>query len=109
MTAKPVTLRAVASRDIDEIVEHYLREAGSEVAFGFIDALEQACAHLAGHPATGSLHHAHELNLPGLRYWPLERYPYCIFYIDRVDFVDVWRVLHTRRDIPSWLAEPERN
>ena len=70
MTAKPVTLRAVASRDIDEIVEHYLREAGSAVAFGFIDALEQACAHLAGHPATGSLRHAHELNLPGQSHPP---------------------------------------
>jgi toxin ParE1/3/4 len=31
--------------------------------------------------------------------------PYLIFYIDRDDHVDVWRVLHAQRDIPARLRE----
>ena len=43
---------------------------------------------------------AHELNLPGLRAWPLTRYPCLVFEVERSDHVDVWRVLHGQRDIP---------
>ena len=63
--------------------------------------------HLGRHPATGSPRYAHELNLPGLRSWPLTRYPYLIFYVERPDHVDVWRVLQGQRDIPAWMQDPE--
>jgi toxin ParE1/3/4 len=43
------------------------------------------------------------LDLPGLRSWPLTRYPHLVFYIERSDHIDVWRVLHGQRDIPVWL------
>ncbi|HEY8332752.1 MAG TPA: type II toxin-antitoxin system RelE/ParE family toxin, partial [Tardiphaga sp.] len=56
-------------------------------------------------PATGSPRYAHELNLPGLRCWPLTRYPYLVFHVERPDHVDVWRVLHAGRDIPAWMHE----
>jgi toxin ParE1/3/4 len=52
------------------------------VALGFIDALEQAYTHIGRHPATGSPRYAHELNLPGLRAWPLTRYPHIVFYVE---------------------------
>ena len=26
---------------------------------------------------------------------PVDRFPYLVFYVERVDHVDVWRVLHT--------------
>ena len=45
--------------------------------------------------------------LPGLRSWPLSRYPYLVFYVERSDCVDVWRVLQGQRDIPSWMQNPE--
>ena len=107
MSGKRVVLRERADRDVDEAVEHYLREADEKIALGFFDALERACAHIARHPATGSSRHAHELNLPGLRAWPLKRYPYSLFYVERDDHVDVWRLLRAERDIPAWLWEPE--
>jgi toxin ParE1/3/4 len=47
------------------------------------------------------------LNLPGLRFWPLARYPHLVFYVERPEHIDVWRVLHGQRDIPSWMQEPE--
>ncbi len=75
----------------------------------FVDeqvAFEKACAHTGRHPATGSPRYAHELNLPGLRTWSLARYPHLVFYTERSDHIDVWRVLHGQRDIPAWMSGP---
>jgi toxin ParE1/3/4 len=105
MRAKPVLARELARRDIDGAVAHYLAEASEKVALGFIDALEQAYMHIGRHPGTGSLRYAHELDLPGLRCRKLNRYPYVIFYVERDDRIDVWRVLHGFRDIPGSLRE----
>ena len=107
MKAKAVIPREQANRDVDAAVAYYLAEADRPAALGFIDALEQAYAHIGRHPANGSSHHAHELNLPGLRAWPLSRYPCLVFYVERQDHVDVWRVLHGQRDIPSWMQDPD--
>lgn len=102
---KPVWPRERAKRDVDEAIAHYLREGAPQAALGFIDALEQAYAHIGRFPATGSSRYAHELNLPGLRFWPLARHPHLVFYIERDDHVDVWRVLHGQRDIPAWMHD----
>jgi toxin ParE1/3/4 len=40
-----------------------------------------------------------------LRSWPLTRFPYLVFYFERDDCVDVWRVLQAQRDIPAWINE----
>lgn len=103
MKSKSIIPREVANRDVDEAIEHYLKEGAGEAALGFIEALERAYAHIGLHPATGSPRYAHELDLPGLRSWPLTHYPHMIFYIERSDHIDVWRVLHGQRDIPGWL------
>lgn len=104
MKVKPVVARALANNDIDEIIAYYLGESAEQAAYGFIDALEDAYAHIGRHPATGSPRYAHELNLPGLRFWPLTRFPHLVFYVERADHIDVWRVLHGTRDIPQWMA-----
>jgi toxin ParE1/3/4 len=97
----------LANRDIDDAIACYLREGAEQAAFGFIDALEQAYAHIARHLATGSPRYAHELNLPGLRFWPLTHYPHLVFYVERPEYIDVWRVLQGQRDIPAWMQEPD--
>lgn len=107
MTAKPVIPREQASRDTDAALGYYLTEGAVEAALGFIDALEQAYEHLGHHAATGSSRYGHELGLTGLRAWPLTRSPFLVFYLERDDHIDVWRVLHTRRDIPERLFEAE--
>ncbi len=104
--AKPVVPREQARQDVEDVVAHYLAEDAETAALGFIDALERAYAHIGRHAATGSPRYAHELNLPGLRSWPLTRYPYLVFYVERADHIDVWRVLHGQRDIPAWMEEP---
>ena len=107
MKRKPVVPREQASRDVGEAVAYYLNEGSEAVALGFIDTLEKAYSHIARHPATGSPRYAHELNLPGLRARPIPRYPYLVFYVECPDHIDVWRVLHGQRDIPSWMQEPD--
>jgi toxin ParE1/3/4 len=101
---KPVVPRELANTDVDEHIAHYLVEATERVAHGFGDALEQAYSHISRHPGTGSPRDAHELNLPDLRFWQLARYPYLVFYVERPDHIDVWRVLHDQRDIPAWMT-----
>ena len=97
----------MANRDIDDAIACYLREGASPAALGFIDALEQALTHISRQPATGSPRYAHELNLPGLSFWPLAHYPQLVFYVERPEHMDVWRVLHGQLDIPTWMQEPE--
>lgn len=108
MKIKLVIPRALAKRDVDEAITWYLDENAVQAALGLVDALEQAYAHVARHPATGSMRYALELNLPGLRSWPLKNYPYLIFYVERAeDSIDVWRMLHSQRDIPAWLMDDQ--
>ena len=107
MIARPVVLRELASRDVDEAIAYYLTEADDRVALRFIDAMERACGHISRHPASGSLRYAVELNLPGLRAWPLRRFPHIVFYVETKDRLDVWRVLHAARDIPSWMPDTD--
>jgi toxin ParE1/3/4 len=59
---------------------------------------------LSRYPQTGSSRYGHELDLPGLRMWPLKTYPFLIFYLEQPDHLDIWRVLHSQRDIPAGLC-----
>ena len=107
MRRKPVIPRERAVRDIDDIIDYFLSEADERAAIGFVSALEKGFAHIARNPATGFGHYAQELGLPRLRCWPVGRYPYLTFYLERTDHVDVWRVLHGHRDITVWMREPD--
>lgn len=106
MSPKRVIPRELATSDVDEALDHYLREGGEQVALGCIDALESAYGHIARHPAARSPRYAQELDLAALRAWPLKRYPHQVFYVERHDHIDVWRVVHGERDIPAWLRQP---
>jgi len=105
--SKPIALREEARRDIDDAIAYYFEEGAAEAALGFVHALEQAYAHISRHPATGSPRYAHELSLPGLRSWPLARYPHLIFYVEHEHTIDVWRIAHGKRNIPAWMQDPE--
>jgi len=97
--------RELANRDVEEAIDHYLVEATAKVALGFVDELEKAYAHIARHRTSGSPRYAHQLGLADLRFWPIGRYPYLVFYVECDEHIDVWRVLHEQRDIPAWMNE----
>jgi toxin ParE1/3/4 len=105
LSAKQVIPRRLAIRDVDEIIDHYLETSSEAIALGFVDALESAYNQIGLNPAIGSPRYGYELELPGLRSWPLKHYPYLIFYVERDDHIDVWRILHGSRDIPRWMQE----
>lgn len=107
MKRKPIVLRAQAEQDIQEAVEHYLGEGAAQAGLAFIDALEHAFTQIGRHPTIGSPRYGHELDLPGLRHWPVKRFPYLVSYVELGEHVDVWRVLHAERDIPAWMATAE--
>ncbi|HEU4627584.1 MAG TPA: type II toxin-antitoxin system RelE/ParE family toxin [Steroidobacteraceae bacterium] len=107
MTPKVVVPRARAERDVDEAIDYYLSENAPEAALGFIDALEKAYSHIGRHPDAGTSRYAGDLSLPGLRFWRLKKYPHVIFYVERSNHIDVWRVLHGMRDIPTWMQDPD--
>lgn len=102
---KNTVLRIVANRDVSEALQHYRTEAGRAVAEEFVSALEECLTRIADCPGTGSPRYAHELDLPGVRSARMHRFPYLIVYIDRDEHIDIWRVLHTKRDIPAWLTD----
>jgi toxin ParE1/3/4 len=103
MTARKIIPRLRAERDIDDAIDYYFGEGGADLALSFVDALESAFRHLEVHAESGSPRYAIELDLPGLRFWPLKQFPYLIFYVETDTAVDVWRVLHGKRDVPSMM------
>ena len=105
MPARPVRLRERAAADIDQAVAYYLAEADSDVAERFVDALERAVGQIGRSPQSGGLRFSYDLELPGLRVRPLVRFPYLVFYVVGDEVVDVWRLLHTRRDIPTAMGD----
>ena len=105
--ARAVELKARAERDIEAAVDCYAVEAGDDVALRFISELNEAFEHVADYPQSGTLRWSYELLIPELRSWSLQRFPYLVSYVDRPSALDVWRVLHARRDIPASLAPPD--
>jgi toxin ParE1/3/4 len=100
-----VQLREHAAADIDQASQYYLDVAGADVALGFVDAVERAVSQISRSPHTGSLRFSYELGIPHLRAWPLDRFPYLVFYVAADDVVEVWRILHTRRDVPGAIGD----
>jgi len=105
MKAKRVAVRRAAARDIDAAIGQYLKEGGAALATRFVAAPEEAYRHIRRYPATGALRYADELGITGLRFWPLNKFPYPVFYVEREDQVDVLKVLNSQRDIPAWLMD----
>jgi toxin ParE1/3/4 len=103
--ARPVRLRERAAVDIDQAVDYYLAEANTDVAVRFVDAVERAIGQISRSPQSGSLRFSYELEIPDLRVRPLVRFPYLVFYVVGDEVVDVWRILHTRRDIPTAMGD----
>jgi toxin ParE1/3/4 len=102
---KKVILRLRAERDVEAVIAHYLDADEAAVARQFVQALQRAYAHLAQFPTSGSPRFGLELGFPGLRTWPVTPFRLLIFYVETADKVDVWAVLHERRDISDLLSE----
>lgn len=101
--ARPVRLRELAATDLEAAGDYYRQQASEQTALEFINAVQRGIQRISRSPNVGSLHFAYELAIPELRAWPLQRFPYVVFYVVADDAIDVWRILHSRRDLPSAL------
>ena len=77
-----------------------------EPGFASSAPLEAAYRRIARYPTSGLPRYGYELDMPGLRAWPVKRHPYPVFYIERDDRIDVWRVKRREHQpfypLPSW-------
>ncbi len=102
---KRVIQRTLAQQDIVTAFDHYLAEAGVPVAADFVRAIDDCMQCIERFPEAGSPRYAELLDVEGLRFAVVERFPYLMFYLEQADYVDVVRVLHQRQDIPALLVE----
>ena len=102
-----VVPRRLATQDLRDAAAHYAEEVNPATARRFIDAVEQSFTLIARRPGIGSPRYAVELDWPGLRTHPVQRFPYLVFYLERTNHLDILRVLHAQRDIPASLQDAE--
>ena len=100
MSDKPVIRRELADEDVNAAVSYYVSHS-AQATLGFIDDLEHSYKRISAQPHIGSPRYGYGLELPGLLFQKLANYPYLIFYYEQEDHIDVWRVLHEKRDIPA--------
>jgi toxin ParE1/3/4 len=100
---KPPRLRPAARADVRAIVVRYRDDSGPGIARAFSDQLQRTLVGVARREP-GSPRFAPALDLPGLRAWPVSRFPYLVLGFERPDHFDVLRVLPGKRDIPTALA-----
>jgi toxin ParE1/3/4 len=98
--------RPSANRDLVAIYRHYAREAGFRVADRFFDEAEATFARLARMPRIGTPYEPEEPLFADLRFFPVSRYrAYLVFYRPIAEGIEVYRVLHSARDIAGILAD----
>lgn len=107
MKQKPIVRRRRADDDIEAAIAYYLEEAGDEIVMDFVNQLEESIRKIARQPASGSPRYGNLLQIPDLRQWPMRRFPYLLFYIEKENRIELVRVLHSRVDIPAWLDNIE--
>lgn len=105
--SKPVVPRVLAEEDLESACDHYLTTAGTDVVVEFLHEFESAVAHISRFPGTGSPRYGYEPSLAGIRFWPMKKFPYLIFYIETELQIDVWRVMHGNMDIAAELRDPD--
>jgi toxin ParE1/3/4 len=100
---KAAVLRPQAKQDLRNEIRYYRKRAGSKVADRLIDAIDAALEALQRQLAIGSPTLGQELGVEGLRTWDASGFPLVLIYIERVDFLDVVRILGQRQNIAALI------
>ena len=102
-----VFLEHLAEKDLEEYVD-YIAADNPSAAARFIESVETAFAQLADMPRIGVVREFRNPRLKGIRVRPIPSFEkYLIFYVLSADEVQVLRVIHGARDIPSVLGEDQ--
>ncbi|MEK6789364.1 MAG: type II toxin-antitoxin system RelE/ParE family toxin [Pseudomonadota bacterium] len=100
MARKPVIQSAKADADL-KTAAAYLQKESTALALRLLEQVAKACEHISHSPSSGSMRYAEILDIDGLRFWPCQRFHYLVFYREQAEHIDVLRILHAHRDIPT--------
>jgi toxin ParE1/3/4 len=103
VSGKPLVRRRLARLDIEAAADYYDIEAGLDIAERFLDEVEACIAAILKAPGTGSPRVGELLLVDGLRSRAVTGFPYRIFYVEEAAQIEIWRVLHTHRDLTALL------
>ncbi len=102
---KPAVLRPQALRDQQGEVRYYRKAGGTRVAVKLANATNAALDQVELDPGIGSPTLGRLLGIAGLRTWRVAKFPLLWCYFDRVDHLDVIRLLGERQDIAAILGD----
>jgi toxin ParE1/3/4 len=107
---KLLTPSVQADKDARDAFTYFTNVADENLGFAFIDQLDAAFLSISENPQLGSPRIGEKYHLAGLRSWRLAQFnAWSVYYIDRPEFIDVIRVLHSRRDLRSVLSEEHQS
>jgi len=99
VTVKAVIPHRHAVQDVDDAIDYYRECAGTSLAEAFATEIVDVYTRLGRHPHIGSPRPSYELEMSGVKSWSLNRFPHLVYYQVTADHVELWRVLHPRRDM----------
>ena len=102
---KSALLRPQALRDQQGEVRYYRKEGGTRLAVNLAKATNAALDQIELDPGIGSPMLGKLLGIPGLRTWRVAKFPLFWCYFDRLDHLDVVRLLGERQDIAAILGD----
>ncbi len=103
---KKLVVRPQAEADIDRAAEFYATQENVELALRFYHAVDQTLEALIEQPHLGSVQDWVVSRLRGCRQWPVAK-PFNVhqvFYLPSDSKIEVVRVLHGARDLPSIMG-----
>ena len=99
--------RDKASADLVDIAS-YIGARNPSAAERFLDATERCFRRLAEMPEMGEAYEGRDPRLQGLRRVPISGFEsYLIFYPPIEGGIEIVRIIHGARNLPSVLAEPD--
>jgi len=99
----PFILTPSAARDVDEILGYVLEQSGPHSALHVREHLLDGLMKIASHPGMG--HTRNDLADESLRVWTV--FSYLIVYRPEARPIQIIRILHGARDIPTILETGE--
>lgn len=105
MIERSATFRKKAAEDLAQTAFWRKHEANEKVAERFIDQTQQAVERAIDFPGLGSPRFARILAPLDIRCTHVEGFPYLVFYLETTAGIEVVRLRHSARDIPSHLQE----
>ncbi|MDH3731331.1 MAG: type II toxin-antitoxin system RelE/ParE family toxin [Acidimicrobiia bacterium] len=104
-----VRLRPLAEADLVERTTYYRLEGGDELGGRFFDTAIEGLQAIQRMPGAGSPRIGELCDVPGLRSHRVTGFPCGWLYLERVDYVDVVRLLAYAQELATILGDLDEN